>query len=146
VRRRTDCLPQMTQCSANTLKGRHGQPDCYPRTFRRPRRRGARRSDRGRRKKESRQSDRPGRAACAEHGPPFELSSSGGQLDGGAHQATVHFVETPPTLIGCGGANKRVIELMAQLQALRTRTNLLLANAVKVNCSFTAQKCMRAWA
>ena len=41
---------------------------------------------------------------------------------------------------------QRVIELMPQLQALRTRTDLLLANAVKVKCSFTDQKFVRAWA
>lgn len=41
---------------------------------------------------------------------------------------------------------QRVIELMPQLQALRTRTDLLLADAVKVKCSFTEQKFVRAWA
>jgi hypothetical protein len=35
---------------------------------------------------------------------------------------------------------KRVIELMPVLQALRTRADLLLAEAVKVKCSFTAAK------
>jgi hypothetical protein len=41
---------------------------------------------------------------------------------------------------------QRVIELMPQLQALRTRTDLLLAEAVKAKCSFTEQKIVRAWA
>ena len=40
---------------------------------------------------------------------------------------------------------KRVIELMPVLQALRTRADLLLAEAVKVKCSFTAQGLMTDW-
>jgi hypothetical protein len=40
---------------------------------------------------------------------------------------------------------KRVIELMPALQALRTRADLLLAEAVKVKCSFTAQKLLTHW-
>ena len=41
---------------------------------------------------------------------------------------------------------QRVIELMPQLQALRTRTDLLLADAVRVKRSFTDRKFMKAWA
>lgn len=40
---------------------------------------------------------------------------------------------------------KRVIELMPVLRALRTRADLLLAEAVKVKCSFTAQKLLTDW-
>jgi hypothetical protein len=40
---------------------------------------------------------------------------------------------------------KRVIELMPMWQALRTRADLLLAEAVKVKCSFTTQKIMTDW-
>lgn len=35
---------------------------------------------------------------------------------------------------------QHVIELMPQVQALRTRADLLLAEAVKVKCSFSNQK------
>lgn len=40
---------------------------------------------------------------------------------------------------------KRVIELMPVLQALRRRADLLLAEAVKVKCSFNVQKLIAGW-
>jgi hypothetical protein len=40
---------------------------------------------------------------------------------------------------------RRVFELMPQVQALRTRADLLLAEAVKVKLSFIDQKVMAAW-
>lgn len=43
------------------------------------------------------------------------------------------------------GQTKRVLELMPQVQALRTRADLLLAEAIKIKCTFRDDSMVTAW-
>jgi hypothetical protein len=43
------------------------------------------------------------------------------------------------------GHNDRILDLMPEVRALRTRADLLLAEAVKVKCEFRDERFLTAW-